>query len=135
MKTTYLILSAGLVSRAFGACPFELLKRSGALNEADLAKFESVKRDPKAAEALFQAHKREAAPDPSPAGVLGPIVSGILDLPYGGGLRKLPTPKIFQRLSLMSWGSQWRSSETHWRIASRRHTYAPASGSQKDTGR
>ncbi|CAF9916746.1 hypothetical protein IMSHALPRED_003283 [Imshaugia aleurites] len=86
MKTAYLTVGAGFVARAFAACPFELLKRSGALTEADLAKFEAVKRDPKAAEVLFQAHKREAAPDPSPAGVIGPIVSGVLDLPYGGGL-------------------------------------------------
>ena len=97
MKTAYLALGAGLVAGAFGGCPFELLKRSGKLTEADLAKFEAVKRDPKAAEALFQAHKREAAPDPSPAGVVGPIVSGVLDLPNGGGLRKPLIPKVFQR--------------------------------------
>lgn len=95
MKTAYLTLIAGLVARAFAACPFEMLKRSGVLTEADLAKFEAVKRDPEAAEVLFQAHKRKAAPNPSPAGVIGPIVSGVLDLPYGGGLRKSDPHEMF----------------------------------------
>ena len=95
MKTAYLTLGAGFVAKAFAACPFELLKRSGVLTEADLAKFEAVKRDPKAAEVLFQAHKREAAPVASPAGVIGPIVSGVLDLPYGGGLRKSRPLEMF----------------------------------------
>ena len=100
MKTAYLTLGVGFVTRAFAACPFEMLKRSGVLTEGDLAKFEAVKRDPKAAEVLSQAHKREAAPDPSPAGIIGPVVSGVLDLPYGGGLRKFRPLEMFSRQSL-----------------------------------
>lgn len=98
MKTACLVLAAGLLAQAFGACPFEAMKRSGLLTEADLAKFEAVKRNPEAAEALFQAHKREAAPEPSPAGIIGPIVSGVLDLPYGGGLRESSKPIPLDRL-------------------------------------
>lgn len=72
------------------------MKRSGLLSEEDVAKFEAVKRDPKAAEELFQAHqaeKREAAPEPAAGGIIGPTLNGLLDLPFGGGLReslKLP---------------------------------------------
>ena len=88
MRATYLVLSAAFAGLAYGACPFAELRRSGVLSEDDIAKFEAVKRDPKAAETLFKAHqaeKREPAPQ---SGIIGPIVNGILDLPYGGGLRK-----------------------------------------------
>ena len=67
------------------------MKRSGVLSEEDVAKFEAVKRDPKAAEELFQAHqaeRREAAPEPADGGIIGPTLNGVLDLPYGGGLRE-----------------------------------------------
>ncbi len=88
MKATYLVLNAAFAGLAYGACPFAELRRSGFLSEDDIAKFEAVKRDAKAAETLFKAHqaeKREPAPQ---SGIIGPIVNGILDLPYGGGLRK-----------------------------------------------
>ena len=88
MKTTYLTIGVGLVAMVYGACPFAELKRSGVLTADDVEKFEAVKRDPKAAEALFQAHRREAAPEPASGGIIGPIVNGIIDLPSGGGLRK-----------------------------------------------
>ena len=74
MKIAYFVLGAALTARAFAACPFEVLKRAGKLTEADLANLEAVKRDHEVAEEIFQAHKREAAPEPSPAGVVGPIV-------------------------------------------------------------
>ena len=98
MKATYLVLSATFAGSAYGACPFAELRRSGFLSEDDIAKFEVVKRDPKAAEALFIAHqaeKREPAPQ---SGIIGPIVNGILDLPCGGGLRKyFNLPKSYAR--------------------------------------
>ena len=98
MRATYLVLSTAFAGLAYGACPFAELKRSGFLSEDDIAKFEAVKRDPKAAETLFKAHqveKREPAPQ---SGIIGPIVKGILDLPYGGGLRKcFIFPKSYAR--------------------------------------
>ena len=92
MKATYLVLSAAFAILTYGACPFAELRRSGVLSEDDIAKFEAVKRNPKAAETLFKAHqakKREPAPQP---GLIGPIVNGILDLPLGRGLRKYFMP-------------------------------------------
>ena len=98
MRATYLVLSAAFSGLAYGACPFAELRRSGVLSEDDIAKFEAVKRDPKAAEMLFKVHqaeKREPAPQ---SGIIGPIVNGILDLPYGGGLRKcFILPKSYAR--------------------------------------
>ena len=88
MVAVSVALIAGLAAVSNAACPFELMKRSGVLYGDDIAKFDAVKRNPKAAEALFEAYKREASPDPTPADPIGPIVSGILDLPYGGGLRE-----------------------------------------------
>lgn len=88
MKAAYLVLSAAFAVLAYGACTFTELRRSGVPSEDDIAKFEAVKRNPKAAETLFKAHqakKREPVPQP---GIIGPIVNGILDLPLGGGLRK-----------------------------------------------
>ena len=88
MKASLLALTAALAATSDAACPFELMKRSGILSDEDLAKFDAVKRNPEAAEALYQAHKREAAPEPAPQGIIGPILGGALDLPLGGGLRK-----------------------------------------------
>ena len=88
MKATYFLLSAAFAGCAYGACPFAELRRSGFLSEDDIAKFEAVKRDPKAAEALLKAHqaeKREPAPQSC---IIGPILNGVLDLPLGGGLRE-----------------------------------------------
>ena len=92
MKTYHFILGAGLAATAYGvACPFEEMKRIGLLSKEDIAKFEAVKRDPKAAETLIRAHRREAEPEPQAVGgIIGPLVNGLLDLPYGGGLRKFP---------------------------------------------
>ena len=83
------------------------MKRSGLLSEEDVAKFEAVKRDPKAAEALFQAHqaeKREAAAEPEPAagGLIGPTLNGLLDLPFGGGLREAPKLPLWS-LFIIKW--------------------------------
>ena len=88
MKVIIIALLTGLTAQVYGAaCPFELLKRSGLLDKEDVAKFEAVKRDPQAAEALFEAQRREANPKPEP-GLIGPIFNDILDLPLGGGLCK-----------------------------------------------
>ena len=65
MRATYLLLSAAFAGLSYGACPFAELRRSGVLSEDDIAKFEAVKRNPKPAETLFNAHqaeKREPAP-------------------------------------------------------------------------
>ena len=98
MKATYLVLSAAFAGSAYGACPFAELKRSGVLSEDDIAKFEAIKRDPKAAEALFKAHqaeKREPAPQ---SGIVSPILNGVLDLPLGGSLREyFLLPKSYAR--------------------------------------
>lgn len=97
MRATYLALCAAFAGLACGACPFSELKRSGVLSEDDIAQFEAVKRNPKAAEALVKAHqaeKREAAAEPNPASIVGPILNGVLDLPLGGGLRKCPIPQV-----------------------------------------
>ena len=92
MKVSFLALGASLLAVTFALCPFQEMKRSGQLTEEDAAKFEAVKRDPKAAEALFEAYqreRREAAPELVSRGLIGPTNgSGLLDLPYGGGLRK-----------------------------------------------
>ena len=90
MKIIILTLLASLAVPTYGAaCPFEMLKRAGLLSDSDIEKFEAVKRDPQAAEALFEAHRREAEPQPEP-GLPGPASSSLLDLPLGGGLCKLP---------------------------------------------
>ncbi|KAI9685854.1 MAG: hypothetical protein M1822_004132 [Bathelium mastoideum] len=56
------------------------------LSGDDAAKFEAVRRDSGAAEALLALHKREAQSKRSPqaGGIIGPVVGGILDLPLGG---------------------------------------------------
>ena len=90
MKTSFLALVAVLANASYAACPFELIKRSRILTNNDLAKVDAVKRDPEAAEALFQAHKRDAAPEPALDDIIGPILGGALDLPLGGRLPKSP---------------------------------------------
>ena len=103
MKLSLLIASTAYAVAALAACPFAEFRRT--LSEEDNAKFEAVRRDPKAAEALLkeyqaqkrqeahQALKREAAPAPDPdpyqSSVIGPRqLGGLLDLPLGGGLRE-----------------------------------------------
>lgn len=135
MMKAYLTLGAGLIINAFGACPFELLKRSGALSEADLTKFEAVKQDPKAAETLFEAHKRDAAPNPAPAGVIGPIVNGALDLPYGGGLRMCFPTRAVKTTLLTCFYSQWSSPGAHRTTSSRQYTCAPSHHTGKNPRR
>lgn len=82
MKFITLASTVPFASVAYGvACPFEAMKRSGLLNEAEAAKFEAVKRDPSVAEELFQVHRREAEASPAPQGLGSP-----LGLPLGGGL-------------------------------------------------
>ena len=85
MKLYILILSVSLPCLvASVSCPYAELYSTGLLSKDDAAKFEAVKRDPKAADALLKAHKRE--PSPQSGGLIGPIVGGLLDLPLGGGL-------------------------------------------------
>ncbi|KZF18932.1 hypothetical protein L228DRAFT_271566 [Xylona heveae TC161] len=65
------------------------MRRAGLLSEEDAAKFDAVKRDPAAADALFEAHRRDAAEsDPTAEPELVGIRKrdGLLDLPLGGGL-------------------------------------------------
>ncbi|KAG8525340.1 uncharacterized protein KY384_008984 [Bacidia gigantensis] len=93
MKATYFIIGIAFSHVATCGCPFaDLAKRSGGLTEDDRAKLEQVRRDPSQAEALFKAHQaKKRAPTPQPqGGIIGPILGGVLDLPLGGGLRKLP---------------------------------------------
>jgi hypothetical protein len=73
------------------ACPYALLRRAGLLPEDEAAKFDAVKADPGFAEALFQAHRREVEVEDegkSNPQLIGPRgLGGLLDLPFGGGLR------------------------------------------------
>lgn len=116
MRAITFILTASLVAQVYcAACPFELLKRSGVLSEEDIAKFEAVKRDPGAAEELFQAHRRAAEADPQPEAepaLIGPILGGLLDLPLGGGLRTLQCCLSMNDAYHVS--SEWCSPATHW---------------------
>ena len=90
MRTAIFTLAATqLASVVFAAaCPYEHLKRTGLLSPEDEAKFDAVKRDPAAADALFHAHqldRREASSESTK--LAGPMSKdGILDLPLGGGL-------------------------------------------------
>ena len=59
MRFTTLTVATSLLAVALAACPFQQMKRSGQLSEEDAAKFEAVKRDPKAAEALFEAYQKK----------------------------------------------------------------------------
>jgi hypothetical protein len=87
MKLLSVAFVAGFIGLAQGtACPFSLLKRAGILTDADAAKFEAVKRDPAAAEALFQEYQRQEANEkrePQSSGLLGGLLG---ELPLGGGL-------------------------------------------------
>ena len=89
MKLNLVIFAASLPAFAASvACPFAELHRAGLLSPDEASKFEAVRRDPKAAEVLFEHHKREVAPTPQAGGLIGPTLDGILDLPLGGGLCK-----------------------------------------------
>ncbi|KZF25187.1 hypothetical protein L228DRAFT_280444 [Xylona heveae TC161] len=66
------------------------MRRAGLLSAEDAAKFDAVRRDPRAANVLFEAHRREVDPDSSPAAEPELVGirkrDGLLDLPLGGGL-------------------------------------------------
>lgn len=109
MRAHVLTVTALASYAAAAACPFQALKRSGALSDEDLAKFEAVKRDPKLAEELFAAHgssdaaaedaKSKRNPD-SISDLLDGLTSGLAEgleditnltagvLTLGGGLGK-----------------------------------------------
>ena len=124
MKTSFLALIAAIEAFADAACPFELMKRSGILTDDDLAKFDFVKQNPEAAEALFRAHTREAKPEPAPqGGIIGPILGGALDLPFGGGLRGFLAYRHWTLLT--SCPSEWSTPTTYRRAPSHRYTYPP----------
>lgn len=94
MKLALLAIALSLPPEVYSAaCPLAEMKRSGVLSEADAAKFEAVKRDPKAAEELLKAHQaRDAMPNAEPE-PQGGLLGG--DLPLGGGLSNLPIDKTF----------------------------------------
>lgn len=75
------------------ACPYaEAFKRG--LLDSDLADtFKAVRNDPENADKLIGAHHAETKrADPQQgglAGLVGPIIDGVIDLPLGGGLRTL----------------------------------------------
>ena len=89
MKFTTFVksLSLQLALVACTPCPYAELHKAGLLNPADAAKFEAVRRYPRAAEHMLYAHlhRRDESETES---LLGPTIEGVLDLPSGGGLHK-----------------------------------------------
>jgi hypothetical protein len=91
MKPSILFLVWGFCSLAHSAaCPFEDLRRSGMLSAEDAAKFDAIKRNPAAAEAYLNVHKREAGYEHEKEKRQS-LLGGLLDLPLGGGLCKYST--------------------------------------------
>ena len=74
MKGLLILCRLGLITAA--ACPLEQLKEAGLLNEADLAKYEKIKRG--------GGHLEERANKE----LLPSVISPSLTLPLGGGLSK-----------------------------------------------
>ena len=135
MKYLHFAFVAFFAPLVLSGCPFAELKRSGLLSEEDIEKFETVKRDPKAAEALFQAHqanKRAAAPEPASGGLIGPIVNGALDLPYGGGLRMTLSIRIQSTKCIDIIHSEPFTAATHRKACGNRYTNTPATRPQTD---
>ena len=93
MKFSDFLSKFALLGLAYSAaCPFEDLRRSGLLSAEDAARFDAIKRDPKAADVLLKAHRRDtnaAAAPRSSSDLIGPLLNGLLDLPLGGGLCKI----------------------------------------------
>ena len=73
MKVLTILCRFGLAAAV--ACPFGQFKKAGLLSEADLAKYEEIKRG--------GGHLEERSND-----ALLPITTTGLDLPFGGGLGK-----------------------------------------------
>lgn len=79
-------------SASAAACPYAEAFKSGLLDRDLAYKYEAVKHDPENAARLIGAHHQAKRADPQQgglAGLVGPIVDGVLDLPLGGGLRTL----------------------------------------------
>lgn len=72
------------------ACPYAGAHKAGLLDRDLADKFEAVRNDPDNAHEIIgehQAKTRRADPDQGGlAGLVGPIIDGVLDLPLGGGL-------------------------------------------------
>ena len=72
------------------ACPFSEAHRAGLLDRSLADKFEAVQKDPRNADRLIGARhagaKRQDPQQGGVAGLVGPIIDGVLNLPLGGGL-------------------------------------------------
>jgi hypothetical protein len=72
------------------ACPFSDAHKAGLLDSDLAVKFEAAQKDPKNADRLIGAHyagvKRQNPQQGEVAGLVGPIIDGVLNLPLGGGL-------------------------------------------------
>ena len=138
MKLSAFIFTVSLPALAVSvACPFEELHRAGVLSSDDAAKFEAVKRDPRAAEVLLKLHRREAEPGPAPAsqsgGLIGPVVNGILDLPLGGGLCK--SNQVFAWDVTEPFDSKRCSPTLDRNLGGTRYTHSPATRTYPNTWR
>lgn len=73
------------------ACPYGEAFKAGLLDRDLADKFEAVRRDPQNADKIIGDHQEQVKrSDPQQgglAGLVGPIIDGVLDLPLGGGLR------------------------------------------------
>lgn len=89
MKFSLAIGTILLASSATAAvCPISLLKRAGLLNKEDEAAYDAVKADRGAAEDLFHANQKKQSKRAGSV-LIGPrSADGLLDLPFGGGLRE-----------------------------------------------
>lgn len=72
------------------ACPYAEAHKAGLLDRDLADKFEAVRNDPGNAHKIIGEHQANAKrADPQQgglAGLVGPIIDGVLDLPLGGGL-------------------------------------------------
>lgn len=72
------------------ACPFSEAHRAGLLDRNLADKFEAVQKDSRNADRLIGARhagaKRQDPQQGGVAGLVGPIIDGVLNLPLGGGL-------------------------------------------------
>ena len=127
MKTKIFVSAATLVAQVYGAaCPYELLKRSGLLSEADAEKFEAVKRDPSYAETLFAEHQVN-----SKSIEQRDLPDLPLDLPFGGGLREFCY--IGLGFLLLKTASEWRPATAYRSLGWNRHSNSSASRFGEDS--
>lgn len=93
MLVTVALLAASIAlpqAASAAACPFGALYEAGALSDAEAEAFKAVRDDHSAAESLL---KRQASSADSSSVLTGLLdAAGNLDLPLGGGLRKLRLP-------------------------------------------